>query len=407
MVERLKTRVLFDLNDPAIHRNRYAYYRRLRETEPVHRSPYGYWTLTRYDDVEAFLRAPEASSALPDDQTFALLRGGPDSPAMRSLRRWMLVKQGAEHRRLRRLVAGALTPNAVERLKPEISRIVNRLIDEMGEGEVDLIEQLATPVPVAVICGLLGIPVEDAAQCLKWTNAIANIIDPLITPRMRDEMNTAEPEFGAYIRAQMDLRRAAPRDDVLTMLMRKDADGEGLSDEDVIAQVLLLFNAGHETTLNVIGNSVHALLTNPDQLEFLRADPGRVNDCFEELARYNSTVQIIVRQLTGDLTIAGQRIPAGDTVMAILGAAHRDPAKFPDPDRLDLRRAGVRSLAFGSGPHQCIAAMLGRVEVCMTIAELLRRYETIELATADLEWHTRFNFVLGLKRLPLRVTFRR
>ncbi|MDG5808986.1 cytochrome P450 [Streptomyces ossamyceticus] len=407
MVERLRTRVLFDLNDPQLHRNRYAYYRRLRETEPIHHSPYGFWTLTRYDDVDAFLRAPQTSSSLTDDRTFAEQRGGPDSPAMRSLSRWMLVKQGEEHRRLRRLIARAVTPRAVQRLEPEILRIVNRLIDDMGEGEVDLIEQLAAPVPIAVICGLLGIPVEDADKCLKWTNAIANIIDPLITPQMRDAMNTAEPEFSAYIRGQMELRRTEPRDDVLTMLMQKDEDGEGLSDEDVIAQVLLLFNAGHETTLNVIGNSMHALLTHPEELELLRARPEMIGDCFEELARYNSTVQIILRHLTEDLTLSGRRIPAGDAVLAILGAAHRDPVKFPDPDRLDLRREGVKSLAFGSGPHHCIAAMLGKTEVCMTITELLRRYEKIEPATTDVEWHTRFNFVLGLKRLPLKVAYRR
>jgi cytochrome P450 len=399
--------VLFDLTDPALMNDRYGYYRRLRETEPIHHSPLGFWTLARYADVEAFLRAPQTSSAPPSDPLFAALRGGHDAPAMRSMRRWMAGKDGPEHRRLRRLVARALTPNAVERLRPEIHRIVNSLIDEMGEGEIDLISQFATPVPIAVICGMLGIPVEDAWRCLEWTNAIANIIDPLITPQMRIAMNRAEPQFAAYIREQMELRRSRPRDDVLSMLMRKDADGDGLSDEDVIAQVLLLFNAGHETTLNVIGNAVHALLTHPDQLRILREHPELVEPAFEELVRYNATVQIIARQVTGDLVIDGTVIPAGSSVLGITGAAHHDPARFENPHLLDVRRQGVRSLAFGSGPHACIAAMLGKAEVSIALTELLRRYETIEFATDEQQWHTRFHFVLGLTKLPLRVAFRR
>ncbi|WP_326695903.1 cytochrome P450 [Streptomyces sp. NBC_01754] len=379
----------------------------MRETEPVHHSPLGFWTLARYADVEAFLRAPQTSSAAPEDPMYMALRGGREAPAMRSMRRWMSVKGGEEHRRLRRLVARALTPNAVERLRPEIHRIVTSLIDEMGEGEIDLISQFATPVPIAVICGLLGIPVEDAWRCLEWTNAIANVIDPLITPQMRIAMNKAEPQFSAYIREQMELRRSRPGDDVLTMLMQKDANGDGLSDEDVIAQVLLLFNAGHETTLNVIGNAVHALLTHPGQLRILREHPELIEPSFEELVRFNAPVQIISRQLTGDLVVDGTVIPAGSAVLGIAGSAHRDPARFEDPDRLDVRRTGVRSLAFGSGPHACVAAMLGKAEVSIALTELLRRYETIEFATDDLQWHTRFSFVLGLTKLPLRVTFRR
>ncbi|NGO72300.1 cytochrome P450 [Streptomyces boncukensis] len=379
----------------------------MRETEPVHRSPLGFWTLARYADVETFLRAPQSSSATPDDPMFVAMRGGREAPAMRSMRRWMSAKSGEEHRRLRGLVARALTPNAVERLRPEIHRIVTSLIDDMGDGEIELISQFATPVPIAVICGLLGIPIEDAWQCLEWTNAIANIIDPLITPQMRIAMNRAEPQFSAYIQEQMELRRKHPRDDVLTMLMQKDAGGDRLSDEDVIAQVLLLFNAGHETTLNVIGNALHALLTHPDQLRTLREHPELIEPSFEELVRFNAPVQIISRQLTGDLAIDGTVIPAGSPVLGIAGAAHRDPARFEDPDRLDVRRTGVRSLAFGSGPHACIAAMLGKTEVSIALTELLRRYETIELATDAPQWHTRFSFVLGLTELPLRVTFRR
>lgn len=401
-------RVLFDLRDPMLHSDRYGYYERLRELEPIHHSPHGFWVITRYDDADLVLRAPGVSSrGFIDDPEWARPRGGPNSPVVRSARRWMLLKDGAEHRRLRRLVARALTPQAVNRMKPRIAEMINEMIDAMGEGEVDLISGLALPLPVAVVCELLGIPIEDADMVREWTNTVADAVDPIVTPQMRVRMNRAEPDFRAYILDQLAQRRANPRDDMLTMLLQPEADGDRLSDEDIVAQVLLLFNAGHETSVNVIGNGMHSLLNHPDQLQLLRDRPELIDHSFEELARYDSALQILARRLTQDVDVRGITIPAGATVFIVLGAAHRDPARYPDPDRFDVTREGPKSLVFAAGPHYCIAAMLGKIEVVMTFEELLRRYEHIELATTELEWYSHFNYLLGLRKLPLRVTFAR
>lgn len=402
----LPTRPTFDLHDPRLQSDRYNYYRELRETDPIHLSPDGYWVLTRYDDCDAFLRAPGVSANFSEDPQWMRARGGPNSPVVTSYKRWVLTRDGADHRHIRRLLSRALTPRAVERIRPRIVEMVNALIDDMGEGEADLISQLALPLPVQVICELLGIPQEDADQCRKWTNTIADVVDPVVTPRMRVRMNRADGEFTAYLLEKLEERRAHPRDDMLSMLLEEDADGERLSDEEIVAQVLVMYNAGHETSVNVIGNGMVALLQHPDQLALARNDLNVLDAGFEELARYNPAAQIQARRATQDVTLGDTTIPAGSVVMVVMGAAHRDPAKYPDPDRLDLTR-GTKSLAFGSGPHYCIAATLGRLEVVIAFQELLRRYEKIELASSELEWFAHFQFLLGLRQLPLRLTYAR
>ncbi|MEU4626379.1 cytochrome P450 [Actinoplanes sp. NPDC023801] len=401
------TRLLFDLRDPELHEDRYGYYKRVRDIEPVHQSPLGYWVITRYEDCDTLLRAPGVSTDYTDNPHWARVRGGPDSPVVRSARRWMLTRAGADHRRLRRMVSRALTPAAMARLRPRIRTLVNEMIDAMGEGEADLISGLALPLPVVVVCELVGIPPEDADRCRKWTNTIADVVDPLVTPRMRRQMNEAVPEFSAYIAGLLAQRRAEPRDDLMSILLEPDAKGDRLSDEDIAAQILVLFNAGHETSVNVIGNGMVSLLENPAQLALLRANPELVESSFDELSRYNSAVQILARHTTAPVQLRDTTIPAGATVFIVLGAAHHDPEKYPDPERFDVTRTGTAPLIFGSGPHYCIAATLGRMEVVIAIEELLRRYSDIELAATDLSWYSHFTFLLGLRELPLRLTYAR
>ncbi len=399
------TRLLFDLRDPALQDDRYGYYQRVRELEPVHQSPLGYWVLTRYEDCDTLLRSPGASTDYTDDPQWTRVRGGPDSPVVRSARRWMLTRSGGDHRRLRRMVSRALAPRAMARLKPRIRVMVNEMIDAMGEGEADLISGLALPLPVAVVCELVGIPLEDADQCRQWTNTIADVVDPLVTQRMRRQMNQAVPEFSGYIAARLDERRTEPRDDLLSTLLEPDANGDRLSDEDIAAQILVMFNAGHETSVNVIGNGMVSLLQHPEQLRRLRDDPELIAGSFDELSRYNSAVQIMARRTTAPVELRDATIPAGATVFIVLGAAHHDPEMYPDPERFDVTRTGTAPLIFGSGPHYCIAATLGRMEVVIAIEELLRRYSTIELASTELPWESHFNFLLGLRSLPLRLTY--
>jgi cytochrome P450 len=396
------TELLFDPRDPGMLANPYPYYHRLRETDPIHRSPFGYWVLSRHRDVDALLKDQRPCSDFPHDQTWARHRGGPDSPIVRSTMLWMMMRDGDAHRRLRTFTGQVFTARAVQRLRPRIAAVIDGLIEEIGEGQIDLVNDLALPLPIMVIGELLGIPRADRAQCRAWTNQIGRVIDPIITPDTRAAINQAATEFSEYLAEQVRARRASPGPDLLSTLVTLD-DGNGrLTDDEVIANVLLLFNAGHETTVNLIGNGMLALLQHPEQLALLRADPDLMSQAVEEMSRYDSPVQIAARIMTEDMPLGGTTIPAGAKVMMIYGAANRDPARYPDPDRLDISRTGVKSLAFGGGPHFCIGAPLARLEGAMVFTALLERYRSIELATGELSWRANFN-LRGLNELPLTI----
>jgi cytochrome P450 len=394
--------LLFDPRDPGMRADPYPYYQRLRDTDPVHRSPFGYWVLSRHQDVDMILRDSRGRSDFPHDETWARHRGGPQSAIVRSTAQWMMMCDGAAHRRLRTLVTQVFTARAVQRLRPRIAAVIDGLIDEIGEGEIDLVEDLALPLPIMVIGELLGIPRADRGRCRAWTDWIGHVIDPIVTPDMQVAMNRAATEFGAYLTEQIRLRRANPGPDLLSSLVRTDDAGERLTDDEVVANVLLLFNAGHETTVNLIGNGMLALLRHPEQMTLLRETPGLMSQAVEELIRYDSPVQVGARIMAADVPLGGTTIPAGAKVMLLYGAANRDPARYADPDRLDLRRAGVKSLAFGGGPHFCIGAPLARLEIDMVFTALLERYRSIELAAGELSWRANFN-LRGLNELPLKL----
>lgn len=393
---------MFDPRDPRVRTDPYPVYRRLRETDPVHRARFGYWVLSRYADVDTVLRAPGASSEFYRSTTWADRRGGPESPLVQSVRNWMLMLDGAQHRRIRGVVAKVFTRSAVERLRPRITTEITRLLDGFGEGETDLIDSLALPLPVTVTCELLGLPASDRARCRKWTEHISRVIDPSITTEDTADMNAAEVEFREYVAGQLEERRARPREDVLSLLLHTELDGTRLTDHEIIANIIFLFVAGHETTVNLIGNGLLALLRHPDQLRLLRDNPDTIAGAIDEITRYDPPVQIVSRLLTDDVPLDEITLPKGDKVMLLFGAAGRDPAHYPDPDRLDVTRTGVKTLSFSGGPHYCIGAMLGKLETTMVLTELLRRYAKIELTTDDLTWRPNVSF-RGLTALPLRL----
>jgi cytochrome P450 len=394
------TELLFDPRDPGMLADPYPYYHRLRETDPIHRSPFGYWVLSRHRDVDALLKDPRACSDFPHDEAWARHRGGPDSPIVASTALWMMMQDGDAHRRLRSSTSQVFSARAVQLLRPRIAAVIEGLIEELGEGQIDLVEDLALPLPIMVIGELLGIPRADRGQCRAWTDRIGRVVDPIVTPDMRVAMNQAATEFSAYLGEQVRARRANPGQDLLSTLVTMDDSNGRLTDEEIIANVLLLFNAGHETTVNLIGNGMLALLRHPKQLTLLRENPDLISQAVEEISRYDSPVQIAARIMTADTDLGGTTIPAGAKVMMIYGAANRDPARYSDPDRLDIGRTGVKSLAFGGGPHFCIGAPLARLEVAMVLTALLERYRSIELATEELSWRANFN-LRGLKELPL------
>ena len=378
----------------------YPTYRRLRAEDPVHQSPLGFWVLTRYDDVVATLRDPRCVK----EPLAALVaaRFGVAVPPGVGLT--MLDRDPPDHTRLRSLVSKAFTPRVVESLRPRIQQIVDRLISRAeAAGSMDLIEEFAYPIPVNVICELLGVPVEDHDQFKGWSLDIARGLDSVLLPpdsEVPRRSGAARHAMGDYFRRLIAERRASPRSDLLSALIAAEEAGEKLTEEELLATCILLLIAGHETTVNLIGNGTLALLRHPDELRRLRETPGLIVNAVEELLRYDGPVQRTARVPSADITIGGRAIGKGEMVMPFIGAADRDPAQFPDPDRLDLGRADNRHIAFGWGIHFCLGAPLARVEGQIAIDTLVRRLPKLELVSD--EPHYRQSLTLrGLKTLEV------
>ncbi len=396
--------VFFNPLDPEAHKDPYPQYRRLREHAPMLRGPLGYWVLSRYADIAAVLRDPRFGVGVDEASLMlAMTQDGPGIATMVELSRWMLFRDPPDHTRLRGLVSKAFTPRALEAVRPRVVEIVKGLVDNIaGRGEADLITDLALPLPVTVISELLGLPIEDHAQAREWAEAIAQALDPVVTEEHTTRADRAVAGLAAYIGGVVAERRRDPGPDLLSRLIEAE-DGAGhLSEAELISTVSLLFGAGHETTRNLIGNGMLALLRNPGELLRLREDPSLIRSAVEELLRYDSPVQLAGRGARADVVIGGERIAAGEPMMLLIGAANRDPAQFPDPDRLDIGRQDVKMLSFGGGIHFCLGAMLARTEAQVAIGTLLARVAHIELATEDLAWRPHIT-LRGLSSLPVRV----
>ncbi|MFI7123030.1 cytochrome P450 [Amycolatopsis sp. NPDC049868] len=392
---------LFDPRDPAVRTDPYPVYRKLRETDPVHQSDFGFWVLSRYADVNAVLSASGVSSEFYRSQSWTERRGGPDSPLVTSVRSWMLMLDGPAHRRIRAVIGKVFTRASVDRLRPRVAAETNRLLDAVGEGPTDLIADLALPLPVTVTCDLLGLPTEHRDQFRLWTEQISRVIDPAITVEDSAEMNRAETEFREYVKEELDRRRAEPREDILSLLAHAEVDGVRLTDHEIIANILFLFVAGHETTVNLIGNGLLALLRHPDQLKLLRSNPDLIPGAMDELTRYDAPVQILSRLLDEPVGLGEAVLPAGSKVMLLFGAACRDPERYPEPDRLDVTRGAVKNLAFSGGPHYCLGAALGKMEAATVLREFLGRYRGIEMVNeGELRWRGNVSF-RGLESFPL------
>jgi pimeloyl-[acyl-carrier protein] synthase len=393
--------VSFNPMDPDFVRNPYPIYHRLRAEDPVHRSPLGFWVLTRYDDVQAVLRDPRfAKEAI---ATVVAARFGMTTP---SIGLSMLDRDPPDHTRLRGLVSKAFTPRVVEVLRPHIQEIVDGLLDRAeGAGRMDLIDDFAYPLPVIVICELLGVPVEDRERFRHWGVDIARGLDGVLLPpdsEIHQRSLASRRALADYFRTLIAARRAAPRGDLLSGLIAAEEAGDKLSEEELLATCILLLVAGHETTVNLIGNGTLALLRHPAELRRLRENPALIGSAVEELLRFDGPVQRTARVPSEDVTIAGKRIARGDLVLPFIGAADRDPAQFPDPDRLDITRADNRHIAFGWGIHFCLGAPLARVEGQIAINTIVKRLPKLALATEKPE-HRQSLTLRGLVALP--VTF--
>jgi cytochrome P450 len=398
---------LFDPFAPGFTDDPYPQYAVLRAEAPVYQHPFGFWLLTRYDDVSWLLRA---GLSVEDDNvadgTFRQLRDqmfGDQLPG--ADRRSMLDRDPPDHTRLRRLVSKAFTPRAVEALRPRITRLVDGMLDAIdGQGTVDLVNALAFPLPFAVIAEMLGTPPADHERIRQLSGTVVRSLEPVADPALAAAIAAADAELTAIATDMIAWKRSHPAEDLLTALIAAEDNGDALSDDELTAQTLLLYIAGHETTVNLIAGGTLALLRNPDQLALLRSNPGLVESAVEELLRYDSPVQASRRITLEPLTIRGTIIPAGAFVMASLGSANRDEFFWgADAAGVRLSRDNAhRHVSFGAGPHHCLGASLARLEASIAFARLAARFPRLAL-DGDVTWNGRIN-LRGPAHLPVSLS---
>jgi pimeloyl-[acyl-carrier protein] synthase len=393
--------VVFNPFAPEFHEDPYPAYRLLRERDPVHQMPMGAWVLTRYDDVAAALRDSRLGRAGSEVMLAAVYgAGNEDIPMPPS----MLFRDPPDHTRLRSLVSRAFTPRVVEGLRARIGEIVDHLLDRSQErGRMDVIADLAYPLPVTVISEMLGVDPGDHEAIKQWSADIARGLDALVMPSDPDLVQRASRgrrELGEYFRRLIPERRRQPRQDLLTLLIAAEEQGDRLTEGELLSTCVLLYVAGHETTVNLIGNGLYALLRHPAELGRLRVQPDLLPAAVEELLRYDAPVQRTVRIAHEDVELGGRHIDKGSLIVPVMGAANRDPAHFPDPDRLDIGRRENRHVAFGYGIHFCLGAPLARLEGQIVLAHLLRRFPQLALLTERPPWRRSFT-LRGLQALPV------
>lgn len=399
--------VLFNPFDPEFRRNPYPTYRRLLTEDPVQQSPLGGLILSRYADCTALLRDPRSSSDFRKSDNFRqqALDQGLDYDALLEENRSFLFLDPPDHTRLRGLVNKAFTPKVVEGLKPRIQAIVDELLSSALErGQIDVMEDYAYPLPVAIICDMLGVPVEDNVRFREWTKEAARSLDPdeLLSPAEQAARQATFDAFSAYFEDLITKRRAAPRDDLISALIAAEDEGSKLTHEELVSTCILILIAGHETTVNLIGNGTLQLLRHPDQLALLRDRPDLLKTAVEELLRFDPPVQLTGRLAMEDIQIGDKVLRKGQQATMLIGAANRDPEQFPDPDRLDITRAENRHIAFGMGIHFCLGAPLARVEGQVAIGELVARTSSLELVVDEPPYKE--NLVLrGLAELQVRL----
>ncbi|HEY1690572.1 MAG TPA: cytochrome P450 [Polyangiaceae bacterium] len=394
---------LYHLLDPEVLADPYPLYARLRTEDPVHWDPFLHaWVVTRYVDVVHVLNTFSAARTPSPEQLEAmgLSALGPIADVMV---RQMLFLDAPSHTRIRKLAAQAFTPRRVAALREHIQEITDRLIDAVEPtGHFDVIRDLAEPLPCIVTAEMLGVPAEHHQKLKLWSQDFAEMLgnfqhNPERAPRIAESVAA----MTAYFREAMDAQRASPRPGLLGALMDAEVDGDRLSNDEIIANVIVTMVGGQETTTNLIGNGLLALLRHPDQLEKLRADPSLVPSAVEELLRFEAPSQQTARLAPEDVEIGGRAIKKRQAVIAVMGAANRDPARFPDPDRLDIARQDNKHVAFGWGPHFCFGAALARIEGQASFETMLRRLPDLRLpAGTKLRWRTNLG-LRGLVALPL------
>lgn len=407
--------VEFNPFDPAFRADPYPTYAALRSTDPVHLSPFGFTVLTRYDDVARTLRGSEFARDIeahvterPDDPRQARRDRQRQRHEDGTVAKSILNLDPPDHTRIRRLASLAFTPSAIERLRPRVQQLVDDVLDRAADrGTIELVEELAFPVPFQVISDLLGLPTDSSDEIRDWSQTLTASLEPTADDAVLDATEVAALQMGAYLGEIIEQRRRNPGDDLLSALIQVEEQGDRLSPAELLSFVILLYVAGHETTVNLIGNGTLALLRNPDEMRRWAADPSLDVSAIDELLRFDGPVQQTVRVPMVDVAYRGLdgndvAVPRGTLVMTVLGSASHDPSVFDEPETLRLDRSNAnRHLGFAAGVHYCLGASLAKLEASVAITSLIRRFPHLELAG---EPNRRDRLTIrGVDHLPLSV----
>lgn len=400
--------MLAQLSDPSFYANPYPLYHKLREQDSILYTPMrgGAWLVTSFPDVSDGLRDPRLSNARAN-AFFAALppeARGEFAELHATLSRWLLFYDPPRHTRLRKLLGKAFSQSSIESLRARIERVVSDLLQPgLSRGSMDLITEFAFLVPIQVIVEMLGVPASRRDDFIVWSGDIGQLTGgaaPTLEVCRRTQQSVRS--MIEFLRGQVAERRKRPTDDILSMLVNAEEDGDALTEDELYAQCVMLLFAGHETTRNLIGNGIHALLQHPEQLAKLRQDPTLIRPAVEEMLRFDSPVQMISRVITTDFEWKGHALKQGQFAMLFIAGANRDPAYFPRPDEFDITRRDNKHIAFAFGPHVCLGAGLARLEGQIAIGMLLQRAPNLRMTGPQPEYVT--NLVLrGLKQL--NVTF--
>lgn len=401
-----ETTVTYNPFEPGFIEDPYTQYAAMRAADPIHRTPLEFWVLFRYDDILRFLKDPSLSvedkNAHPTaiDQMIQNVIG--DREQENRGERSMLSRDPPDHTRLRKLVTKAFTPRVIEELRPRVATLVDELLDAARDrGSMDVIHDFAFPLPFAVISEMLGVPNEDGEKLREWSGLIVRTLEPLVDMQLVQRIVEASDKMFDHVSELIAMKRKEPGDDLLSALIAAEEHGDVLSDNELVEQVVLLYIAGHETTVNLIGNGVLALLRNRDEMRRLQTDPALIPGAIEEFLRYDSPVQMSRRITLTDLEIDGRMIEKGAFCALVLASANRDPARFgDDAERLDISRPDAHQhLSFGGGAHYCLGAALARVEGQVAIGSLIERFPDLELS-GDPTYNGRLN-LRGLENFPV------
>ena len=405
----MNTELKYDLFSQDFYRHSFETFARMRREDPILRQPgvdgvTPIWFITRYKDVNHVLLNDDTfvlDWRLAIDPDEAARRGFGSDPVWETINRHLLTMEGEDHRRLRALVGKAFTPKIVAEMRPRIQQIADDLLDEVEpEGQMDLVEQYAFPLPITVIAELLGVPFEDRFKFREWSNAV---VKPHTSREEWMEDSALLMGFINYLRELFEARREEPRQDLISALIQAEEAGERLSMVELFSMVVLLIIAGHETTVTLIGNATKALLTHPQAFERLKAHPDEMPHALEELLRYDPPVErALMRWVAQDTVLSGVPLKRGDLLVTVLASANHDEAVFDHPEELDLDRDARQHIAFGKGVHYCLGAPLARLEGEIALNTLLRRLPDLRMAVPlDTLEYRPVTLFHSLKSLPV------